>query len=179
MSTWLPLTNIPAEGRELAFDDQGLWTGPCEEFGMPCRITEPIRAGLFVLPQKRGVYLRGRLTGKVVLPCDRCTEDVAVDLDQAFELVDELPAEEAGPGAEAEHTWLRRTGEGLELDVAGLLWEQFVLALPLKPLCDELCKGLCPSCGVNLNAGPCTCAREGGDPRMAALRGLKIDASKK
>ena len=35
--------------------------------------------------------------------------------------------------------------------------EQFVLTLPMKPLCSDDCKGLCPVCGTNLNRGTCDC----------------------
>ncbi|MEG2005510.1 MAG: DUF177 domain-containing protein, partial [Bilophila sp.] len=60
------------------------------------------------------------------------------------------------------------------INLAGLLWEEFVLALPVKPLCRPDCKGLCPVCGQNRNEGSCSCVQEEGDPRLAALRGLKI-----
>ena len=58
------------------------------------------------------------------------------------------------------------------LDLAAVCWEEFVLALPPTPLCQEGCKGLCARCGANLNAGPCGCPPEEGDPRLAVLRGL-------
>ena len=61
-----------------------------------------------------------------------------------------------------------------EINLAGLLWEEFVLALPVRPLCKPDCKGLCPDCGKNLNEGSCSCVRDEGDPRLAALRGLKV-----
>ena len=64
--------------------------------------------------------------------------------------------------------------EGDEIDLAPLLREQIILALPTRPLCDEHCKGLCPSCGVNLNLESCRCAATAGDPRLAVLRNIKI-----
>ena len=54
------------------------------------------------------------------------------------------------------------------------LWEEFSLALPVKPLCRPDCRGLCPECGKNLNEGACGCSRDSGDPRLAALRQLKV-----
>ena len=51
--------------------------------------------------------------------------------------------------------------------------EQFYLALPMKPLCGDDCKGLCPVCGTNLNRGTCDCKRDWEDPRLAALKTLK------
>jgi uncharacterized protein len=50
--------------------------------------------------------------------------------------------------------------------------EQFYLALPMKPLCAEGCKGLCPHCGTNLNEATCTCTNEWSDPRLEPLRAL-------
>ena len=168
---WLPLTDIPAEGREFSFADQSLWTGPAHEHGLSLEVAEPLSASLLVIPQKRGAYVRGRLAGVAGMPCDRCAAAARVELDHAFEFVDELPA----PGQPVEETWLRESKAGLELDAAGLLWEQLVLALPAHVLCRPDCKGLCATCGADLNLAPCACAPAGGDTRLAALRGLKIE----
>ena len=51
--------------------------------------------------------------------------------------------------------------------------EQLYLNLPLKPICRESCKGLCPTCGTNRNLGACTCATEDVDPRLAPLLTFK------
>jgi uncharacterized protein len=51
--------------------------------------------------------------------------------------------------------------------------EQFQLALPMKALCSEACKGLCPTCGTNLNTGTCDCNIKWEDPRLAALKALR------
>jgi uncharacterized protein len=57
-----------------------------------------------------------------------------------------------------------------------LLREQFYLALPMKPLCREDCKGLCPQCGTNLNTGSCECGPALEDPRLAPLKQLKKES---
>ena len=49
--------------------------------------------------------------------------------------------------------------------------EQVLLELPMKALCRDDCRGLCPTCGADLNAGPCGC-REEGDERLAKLKSL-------
>ena len=61
------------------------------------------------------------------------------------------------------------------IDLLELAREQIILSLPEKPLCDEECKGLCTSCGADLNEETCTCEPEPADPRMAVLAGLKLD----
>jgi uncharacterized protein len=58
------------------------------------------------------------------------------------------------------------------LDVLELMREQFQLALPMKPLCGEACRGLCAVCGTNLNRTACDCTPIWEDPRLAALKGL-------
>jgi uncharacterized protein len=56
--------------------------------------------------------------------------------------------------------------------VIDLLREQIQLALPMKPLCTEACRGLCPECGTNLNRTQCDCTPTWEDPRLAPLKGL-------
>jgi len=168
---WLDITDIPEEGREFTFEDQELWTEGVREFHMDVSPAKPFAARFTVVPRERGAQIRGRLAGSVTAPCDRCARPVEVVVDPTFDLHEEegLPGEDS-----LEPTLLRRRGKRLELDVGGMLWEEFVLALPVKPLCGEACKGLCPHCGKDLNAGPCGCGEADFDPRMAALRGLTI-----
>ena len=58
------------------------------------------------------------------------------------------------------------------LDLIEMLREQFQLVLPMKPLCAESCRGLCPECGANLNRTECACQPRWEDPRLAPLKGL-------
>jgi uncharacterized protein len=60
-----------------------------------------------------------------------------------------------------------------KIDLGEVVREQLYLALPMKPLCREDCKGLCPVCGANRNRETCTCQQEWVDPRMAALKEWK------
>lgn len=57
-------------------------------------------------------------------------------------------------------------------DLGQVVYDAVVLALPAKPLCDEDCRGLCPSCGVNLNEESCKCRDEEIDDRWEDLRDL-------
>lgn len=63
---------------------------------------------------------------------------------------------------------------GMEINLAALLWQELMLALPIKVLCKPECRGLCPQCGKNLNQEVCSCESEIRDPRFAALRNIKI-----
>jgi uncharacterized protein len=58
------------------------------------------------------------------------------------------------------------------VDLVELLREQFQLALPMKPLCSDACRGLCAECGANLNRTECGCSPRWQDPRLEPLKGL-------
>lgn len=168
---WIALKDIPAEGREFHFTDQSIWTGPMKEYGLQVKPGQDFEASMFVMPQDEGFLVTGNFAGSVLVPCDRCVEELEVPLAGDFESFEE-------PGVKDDEALdecrIRRAKGILDLDVAGYLWEQFMLALPVSPLCAEDCKGLCPKCGVNRNQESCACVQDKGDPRLAVLRNLKL-----
>ncbi len=64
---------------------------------------------------------------------------------------------------------------GDQIDLGEVVREAVLLELPIAPLCREDCAGLCPTCGTDLNAGPCGCDDVPADPRWAALGDLRLD----
>ena len=64
-----------------------------------------------------------------------------------------------------------------EIDLGEVMREQFYLAVPMKPLCREDCRGLCPVCGINRNRETCSCQTDWVDPRLEPLRKL-VDPSR-
>ena len=64
----------------------------------------------------------------------------------------------------------------IDLDV--LVFEQVLLQIPIKPLCKDDCKGLCPHCGINLNVASCGCKSEDFDERLAVLKKFKVQQEK-
>lgn len=60
------------------------------------------------------------------------------------------------------------------IDLTESVREDIIIALPLRPLCDGECKGICPKCGKDLNLGPCGCKHLRGDSRWRALEGIKL-----
>jgi len=139
------------------------------------RIEAPVRLSMDVEKAGSDTF---RVTGRVVtqlgLDCGRCVEPFELPVDAAFELR-YVPQPEHGGGEErelAEDDLTTAFYQDGALDVIDLLREQFQLALPMKPLCREDCKGLCPECGTNLNRASCECAPHWEDPRLAALKGL-------
>jgi uncharacterized protein len=117
----------------------------------------------------------GRAVTRLQMVCSRCVEDFEVPVDARFEL--RYVPEAVAVAGESEReiteddlaTSFYREGS---LDVIDMLREQFQLALPMKPLCAERCRGLCPECGANLNRTECGCKPVWEDPRLAPLKGL-------
>ena len=188
---WIALQSIPPSGLNTVVDDQAVWETLCKEFNIPCRIVEPLVARLFLLPQEEGLFVKGTLKGVITLPCVRCAEDSTCVINENFASLEPVPVPEhrfSGKGHEQAKkedddeaddvdeavVRLSPLGGGVEINPVAYIWQEFVLALPVKPLCSTGCKGLCPQCGCNRNSEACTCAPDKGDPRLAPLRKLKI-----
>jgi uncharacterized protein len=124
------------------------------------------------------LFFHGRFSGTLQASCSRCLQNFSCDLNKEFDFV--LSPSPAHPGRGAEE--LNRDDLGLsyyststeEIDLAPLITEQVILALPTRPLCAEDCRGICGGCGANLNVEACVCSSSAGDPRMAIFRTLKV-----
>lgn len=124
---------------------------------------------------ERGVGLIASLDAVVELSCSRCTERFRADLRTRFELTLVPDAVEFGSGetrVDSDDTSMFYAKEG-RADLGEVAAEQIYLNLPLKPVCREGCKGLCPRCGANRNLGDCGCTAEPTDPRLAPLLQFK------
>jgi uncharacterized protein len=143
------------------------------------RIVSPVHLEFEIHKDKDKFRLVGNVQAQLELACSRCLEAYPLPVDQSFDLRYH-PQSEASVEAETEvgdedlETSFYRNEQ---IDLNELLREQFYLALPMKPLCREDCKGLCPQCGANLNTGTCDCSPEWEDPRLAALKQLKTRES--
>ena len=171
------LRDLPPQGRDFVVDAPEVWQRPITEYGITCSLTGAPELSVNILPVDGGWLLRGSLHADIVVPCSRCCRDTPLSLNESFEDYIAMPEEgEPLPEStfeEGESHIVYEMG-ALMVDLAGIAWEQFALALPPTPVCREDCRGLCPHCGQDLNEGSCHCAEEQGDPRMALLRGLKI-----
>lgn len=114
------------------------------------------------------------------LHCDRCLTayEQEVDLPLAFVVTnrcDDVSATDDGAGArelEPEDLSTLTAVDGA-VDLAVLVREQVELNLPMKPICEPACRGLCPQCGADRKREVCTCAGERFDPRWSALEALR------
>lgn len=122
----------------------------------------------------KDIRLVGSLSTRLELACARCLDPVTLPVARSFDLLYRPQGVDAGheelsvTDAEAEIGYY--TGDGLLLEE--VLREQVLLSVPIKAVCREDCKGLCPQCGKNLNLGACSCGRPP-DVRWQALEGLK------
>jgi len=120
-------------------------------------------------------YWHGRFEGDVVMPCRRCLSDatahVAAEEHVIFVEADDEEADNPDvypldPRAD-------------EIDLRPVVREQWLLAVPAFLICKEGCKGLCATCGADLNLGACECPPHVSvDTRWDALRTLtRADAA--
>ena len=167
---WINHADLPAEGLEYTINDQNIWLSGLERHNISCIPSAPVESFLRLLPQENGFLVMGDLSYSVFLPCKRCAEEYEASFQVHFEEFEGLDKEDSPP----EDDLVRQGVIGLQLNLSGFLWEQFVLALPDNPLCRPDCRGLCSFCGGNLNEGLCSCEIDRSDPRFAALRNLKI-----
>lgn len=171
------LRDVSQNGQTFQYNNQKIWTEPLKEFHIACKIIDDIQAEVFVLPEEEGCLFRGKLRGKVSVPCDRCAEETEINIEYQFDEFEEYPrdnAEENGEELFEDNRVVFKDKNAVVIDMGALLWEEFVLTLPTKPLCRKDCKGVCSTCGKNLNEGICACEDEGRDPRFAVLKNLKI-----
>ena len=139
------------------------------------RVVAPVSLAFDIFKDKQQFRLAGRVQVTLELPCSRCLEPFTAPVDQEFDLRYKPHTVNTGEGErEIEEDDLTTAFyENDEIDLGHLMREQFVLTLPMKPLCADACRGLCPICGTNLNRGTCDCKAAWEDPRLAALRALK------
>lgn len=153
---------------------------PAEQFATEedFRVAQPVALTLDIFKDKAQFRLAGDVKTVLEQPCSRCLEPFPTLVDAHFNLRYQPHAESAGAEERelGEDDLTTAFYENEEIDLAQLMREQFYLSLPMKPLCRDECRGLCPVCGTNLNRGECTCARAWEDPRLAVLKTLKKDS---
>ncbi|MED4780652.1 YceD family protein [Brevibacillus choshinensis] len=120
-------------------------------------------------------YVKGDLKADVDFICARCLNPFTHHASVAFS---ETFAPEDDPILREDEDSDILPLEGDEIQLDSLLQEDFLLAMPIFPLCEEDCKGLCPTCGVNRNEVACICTNERIDPRLAGLADLFKDSNK-
>ncbi|OGU06004.1 MAG: hypothetical protein A2075_22525 [Geobacteraceae bacterium GWC2_58_44] len=142
-----------------------------------CSFTEPVRAQVAAVWEYDHVRATGSVQSAVRLSCSRCLTEYQLPISSDFTIFyTESKGEELDEEVELSDVELisaSYTGEEINMDSE--IAEQVMLEVPYKPLCSESCRGLCPQCGADLNAGDCGCDRGEINLKMAALKKIKIE----
>ena len=115
-------------------------------------------------------HVHGEVRGTRTGECDRCLCETRADVSARFESVFSIT-----DGDPEEEGIIPLGGEGNDIVLDGEIRQALRLQIPMKNLCREDCRGLCPTCGADLNVEECNCAPADIDPRWSKLRGLLGD----
>jgi uncharacterized protein len=139
-------------------------------------VTQVDRVVFSLSIQKSGeeYFCQGTATATVMIDCFRCARPYETDLSESTDFIirsDATPKpSEAGVIDDEDYVYVH--GADLIADVTDVVRQTLILAVGLKPLCSPDCKGLCPSCGTNLNERTCQCERNTSDGRWDGLKGF-------
>jgi uncharacterized protein len=137
------------------------------------RVVAPVELRLRIDKDHERFRLVGSLSGVLELTCSRCLEPFPLPISASVDLRYLPQSENTGEEREVEEDDLSAAFYRDDvIDLGQLIEEQFYLTLPMKPLCEAGCKGLCPNCGTNLNVASCDCQVRWEDPRLAGLKAL-------
>ncbi len=134
----------------------------------------------FVLRFQRSgqlVEVDGRLSASVTMTCGRCLKAFTQELEEPFALTF-TPLKQSESVSEEVELEAQELGlipyQDETLELLDPLQEQLIMALPISPICDEACGGLCPVCGQDMNQDPCQCVRKPFNNKFAALADMKF-----
>lgn len=134
-----------------------------EFLGENYRFDEPLRITGRIYNNGQSLTLEADVAGKMVTECARCLDEIKVDVEFS---VHELLSQRKENEADSEDIILF---DGYEVELDDIIADHFLMNISGRYLCSEDCKGLCPTCGKNLNAGDCDCDNDYIDPRWQAL----------
>jgi uncharacterized protein len=122
--------------------------------------------------QKSGeeYFCQGQLTASVTVECSRCLKPLNQNIENETDFIISAPKT---PGDsiidDEDHVYFDHE---LRADLWEIVRQTVILAVSMKPLCSEDCRGLCPHCGTNLNEKHCECNVRTIDPRLEPLKKL-------
>lgn len=165
-------SEIPHEGLRLEINDESWF--PNQEL----KRRGPVSASVYLKKQNDRVLLNGTLDTQVQLDCDRCLESFVYNLNINFSIEFELIEGALEQKIEIDHVCSASEMDMVYLDkpiidIFYILRQQVFLALPVKRLCSEDCKGLCGKCGTNLNVKQCDCKPGSSSSPFGVLEKLK------
>ncbi len=146
--------------------------GEISPFGDNVVRMDGITVRLAIQQSAREYYCQGRVNARAALECARCLVEYDAELDGPTDFIVCSDEEKAQLGSIDSEEYVCFRGNDLRIDIVERVRQALMLALPMKPLCSEECRGLCPRCGINLNEQACECETITTDPRWDGLSDL-------
>jgi uncharacterized protein len=134
-------------------------------------LSAPVAADFVLTHKDRDLHVDGTVETAIRFRCSRCAKEFSQSFAASFNL-SYLPQPKWKENAEIELRYEDMEVayyDGIALDIDLMVLEQIELAMPMKFVCREDCKGLCYRCGADLNEGACLCKNEEADSRLSAL----------
>jgi len=170
----IKVSEIPEEGLGIEFTEE---PGSLSGLGEGVKALSRALARFSLKKVGSTVFLTGDVDGKIELVCARCGKSYPLAVGASLKLdINELSAL-----AKEDEKELSSGDLDVEfyqddtIDLSSILREQLILQVPMKPLCSENCKGLCPQCGQDKNVAECSCSPDTGHPGLSALGELLKD----
>lgn len=157
------LINLQAITEETEFNEvlEESWWEPASGDDQILGLDGPLRVRVTASKVADKFLVHGTIHGGVRIRCDRCLEPFHKDVQSSFHVYLAVPRE----GADQEEIELLEEDmevdflRGDAIDLGDMVREQIYLSLPMRSICKESCRGLCPTCGANLNEMPCPCRK--------------------
>jgi uncharacterized protein len=146
-----------------------------------CEFKVPIRTALRALRIGEIVEIEGDVASTVWLPCSRCLKPFETSLNSHFSLTYMRPPAESEWDDDSREIELNAEDLGMvyfqgdKINLIDTIQEQVLMEFPFRVLCKPDCKGLCPSCGADLNENSCDCNPKPETGKFDVLKNLKID----
>jgi len=171
------IDEIPESGRTLRFhwDEDKLrqFVPPDDPFKI--KLLRPVNVVLNLNRRPDHIRITGKIVGVLEVSCHRCLRSFPLPLNEQVDIY-LVPDERIPEGEEKElepGELLYEFFDGEVIEVDRLVAENIFLALPVKVLCSEDCRGICPKCGANLNEEPCRCRADSRESPFTKLKLIK------
>ncbi len=146
------------------------FTSHPEQLRLGDHFQENVEIDVILDKTQRQLYLRTKISAGGKFECDRCAGDFTESINSSYNI---CYAYDENPVPNAEDDEIRLIHQGTPyLDLTEDIRQSIMLAVPMKLVCSDDCKGLCPQCGCNLNTTTCACTTEHHDSRWDELRKL-------
>ena len=171
------ISNIPEEGIRFEFSRKGSWLEgmlPADDrrdFSL-----RGVKVDCLARKIRETICLEMIMKTDLELECCRCLEKTMLSLNSEVKYtlipLKDRVADDDSESLEEDVDFNYYKDDEIEFDP--IVLEQIIMQIPIKPLCSENCKGLCPSCGLNLNIDTCKCCPQTGHVGFAILKNLVV-----